>query len=346
MNLSRSNTYWRLPGILHGQWTRRLAIGTALLLLGTVACGPPTRETARPRSSAPREEPGVGLEDLVSAIVANPPHYEQYMRQVQQDSSFMLLRLIMGSAASREAQSLGLFSGGEESLNVFEQLTEHHVRLYFGKMDAKQTTFLAIAVFDFDRNKMTPKQFDTPQRLGEKLSAEARTVLTIKEDLNRRKPGVIDDLIKKHQLWMNQFVRRRPDGRIEAWLVPFPMVPGIEALGGDHYFLVSEDGSKVIQSVALHSRIWHLNYKDRREPLSALMHSHEAADGDLPTTTDFLKMMASQHLGNVIFQGPRYSILLRILEGQRLFVSAIYDTRKFNVIMKSKGVIFRPLQKP
>ena len=153
MSLSRSNTYWRWPGSWHGQWTRCLAMGAALLLLGTVACGPPTGETARPRSSAPRKEPGVGLEDLVPAIVANPPQDEQHMRQVQQDSSFMLLRLIMGSAASREAQSLGLLSSGEESLNVFEHLTEHHVRLYFGKMDAKQTTFLAIAVFDFDRNK-------------------------------------------------------------------------------------------------------------------------------------------------------------------------------------------------
>lgn len=269
------------------------------------------------RSTAPRHHRPQARDPLRLAQVDWPPALRRQYAKRLEIAQWMVKQLLLGSMAT------GLVKANlpaSLSLNVL-----YRGNVYFGKMDKSATHFIPYFIVSGKRRSVFTVV--KPQAFTADLTARAQAVHTMKAELERRSQGWRKRLATKMFIWLNHFVFRRPDKKLEGYLIGFPMKRRLVVLGAEYQFVLSPDGKRVIRSKALHSKLAVSAFSG--DAAGILDDKHEASDGNLPTVGDLLRLITSPYLRGLNVIGPRYSVLLRLRRRgrtprARLFNSSAY----------------------
>jgi len=152
----------------------------------------------------------------------------------------------------------------------------------FGKFDPNKTRFLTVyeATQQKDPTEFKAQKFDKPKEDSGNLFFAARALETAKTDLGRKDRPY------------NAAVLPAKDGQFYVYALPAQTVAGIFPLGGDVRYLISKDGSKIVEKREMHRAI--IEFKmpaDAQVPISGF---HTAILDDIPEDSDVFHVLARE----------------------------------------------------
>lgn len=152
----------------------------------------------------------------------------------------------------------------------------------YGKFDPGKTKFLTVYEATQQQNPVEFKvqKFDKPKEDTGNLFFAVKALETAKTDFG-----------KKDRPY-NAVVLPAKDGQFYVYLLPAQTVAGIFPLGGDVRYLISKDGSKIVETRQLHKSIIEFKVADNGEkPVSGY---HTAIMDDVPEDTDVFHVLARE----------------------------------------------------
>jgi hypothetical protein len=157
----------------------------------------------------------------------------------------------------------------------------------FGRLDPARDRFLIAyeAVQGKDPNHFDVTEIDPPREDTGFFRSSARAIDTALKEFTEHFVG--------QQRPYNVAVLPAEKGQLWVYLVPAPTKPGVWPLGGDVRYLMSADGTKVIQKRQLHKSVIEIERpKDKDQQQVAGIHNHIL--DETPEDTDVFHVLSRE----------------------------------------------------
>jgi hypothetical protein len=163
--------------------------------------------------------------------------------------------------------------------------TDKGWEVVFGELNPKRDRFLIAyrVTLGKDPNKAATEQFDPPQEDTKFFRSAARAIDVTLADFAKNFAG--------EQRPYNVALIPASDDRLWVYFVPAPTKVGVWPLGGDVRYLVSADGTRIVETRRLHKAIIEIERPKPKNDNQLVAGTHIHVLSDVPEDTDVFHVL-------------------------------------------------------